>query len=683
MKKTVILVAALFSVVIGLAQTQSWSLDGNSGTSSSKFLGTTDNKPLIFKVNNVIAGTPGYEDNKYNVSFGYKSFRNHSTAGMGNVAVGAQALEYGMGAGNVAIGHWAMLYNSGQHNVAIGPSTLIEKADTIDFNIAIGSSALNKNRARGNVAVGYMSGANNSTASAITAIGHKALLHNTTGGQNTAAGFNALINNTTGYNNTAIGAWTMVSNTSGMYNTAVGMEALYANTTGKYNTALGEETLRQNKTGSSNVGLGSGALYSNTTGSINTAVGTSALWVNTTGKQNVAVGMEALAGNYDGNFNTAVGTRALWSTVNDPGAIHFGHGSNNTAVGFETLREITTGDSNVGMGLHALLATTTGKNNVAVGNKALVNNVEGTGNTAIGHGATAVKSNLRNSTAIGNGARVMLSDQIRLGNSSVSSIGGRVGWTTISDKRVSKNIKQKVPGLDFINLLQPVTYNIDLDAVDKISDQGGEGIGSRSYSTEERKSREAQQKIKYTGLIAQDVEKVAKEIGYDFSGIDSDGTETGLYGLRYSEFVVPLIQAVQELSLRNTNMDDKIQELEEINNSLLGQIAEIQTKLLLMSRFLFPGSEIEMTSYKKNYLEQNVPNPFINSTSIPYMIAEDFSDARIVLSDNSGRIVNQIPINDPGEGSVPVEMGSLGSGIYFYTLYVDKRMIDTKKMLKK
>jgi hypothetical protein len=51
------------------------------------------------------------------------------------------------------------------------------------------------------------------------------------------------------------------------------------------------------------------------------------------------------------------------------------------------------------------------------------------------------------------------------------------------------------------------------------------------------------EKIRFSGFIAQDVEKAAQNIGYDFSGIDKTGTTLGL---RYSEFVVPLVKAIQE-----------------------------------------------------------------------------------------------------------------------------------------
>ena len=49
-----------------------------------------------------------------------------------------------------------------------------------------------------------------------------------------------------------------------------------------------------------------------------------------------------------------------------------------------------------------------------------------------------------------------------------------------------------------------------------------------------------------TGFVAQEVEKTAKEIGYDFSGVDAPKNEKDLYGLRYAQFVPSLVKAIQE-----------------------------------------------------------------------------------------------------------------------------------------
>jgi hypothetical protein len=150
-----------------------------------------------------------------------------------------------------------------------------------------------------------------------------------------------------------------------------------------------------------------------------------------------------------------------------------------------------------------------------------------------------------NSTALGNGATITASNQVRIGSvGSVygydpTSIGGVVGWTTLSDGRVKKNIKQNVPGLAFIDKLQPITYNLDLDAADKIiqrpqiKDKDGKTVLPLQSDINALK---AQQAAVHTGFVAQDVEKAAKSINYDFSGVDPAKNDKDLYGLRYAEF---------------------------------------------------------------------------------------------------------------------------------------------------
>ena len=49
-----------------------------------------------------------------------------------------------------------------------------------------------------------------------------------------------------------------------------------------------------------------------------------------------------------------------------------------------------------------------------------------------------------------------------------------------------------------------------------------------------------------TGFIAQEVEAVAQKVGFNFDGVSTPQNETDLYGIRYAEFVVPLVKAMQE-----------------------------------------------------------------------------------------------------------------------------------------
>ena len=64
-----------------------------------------------------------------------------------------------------------------------------------------------------------------------------------------------------------------------------------------------------------------------------------------------------------------------------------------------------------------------------------------------------------------------------------------------------------------------------------------------------------------TGLIAQEVEEASKSLGYDFSVNVQPQSEKGYYSLRYSDLVVPLINAVQIPSRQNEELALGINEL--------------------------------------------------------------------------------------------------------------------------
>ena len=90
--------------------------------------------------------------------------------------------------------------------------------------------------------------------------------------------------------------------------------------------------------------------------------------------------------------------------------------------------------------------------------------------------------------------------------------------------------------------LEPVTYNWDVLKLDKFF-----GVNEEvNKDADAQKSREYAEKITYTGFLAQDVEKAAQEVGYNFSGVVHPQNEQSIYSVRYAEFVVPLVKAVQE-----------------------------------------------------------------------------------------------------------------------------------------
>jgi len=606
----------------------------------------------LFQMNNISAGNTG-SSVQNNVSFGYGTLSN-LLSGNYNTATGYHALRYNTtGSNNTANGYQALYTNTGSNNIANG----------------------------------YQALRNNNTGTNNTANGSQALFSNTTGDHNTANGTQALYSNTTGDNNTANGYQALYTNT-GSNNTANGTQALYFNTTGSNNTANGYHALYNNK-GSGNTANGSQALYSNTTGASNTAIGFQALTLNTTGYDNTANGYRALRSNTTGTYNIANGTNALYANMT---------GDYNTANGAYTLYSNTTGVSNTANGNDALYANTTGSYNVANGSFALYANTTGSFNTAVGYYANAGANNLTNTTAIGYDAQAIANNQVVIGNYTVTSVGGNVTWTTTSDGRAKKNIQSNVPGLAFINALQPVTYNLNLDAVDNLLKSDDPKVNSfrdsvrMSRSPEEQEieaqARADKEKIVYTGFIAQDVEKTAKSIGYDFSGVDAPENGKGAYGLRYAEFVVPLVKAVQELSEQNDAKDAAIASLQEQVDRLNAKVdeltaspAQIRSAAVVIDEGEGGVANISSTMEQQATLYQNTPNPFNQSTQIRFYVPETVSNALLCIYDLQGKQLKQTVITKRGYGMETVFASEFPAGIYLYALLAEGNQVDVKRMI--
>ncbi len=109
-----------------------------------------------------------------------------------------------------------------------------------------------------------------------------------------------------------------------------------------------------------------------------------------------------------------------------------------------------------------------------------------------------------------------------------------VNTVTPSDRNLKENIIQDVLGLDFINKLNPVSYNL-ISSPDK----------------------------RHIGIIAQEVEEVTQSLNYtSFGAIHPPTGENSYYSVNYSEFIPSLIQSIKELSQENESLKNRIAALE-------------------------------------------------------------------------------------------------------------------------
>ena len=561
-------------------------------------------------VGNIAIGSGALKSNTYgqsNLAFG-KGALYQNTTGKFCIAIGENALQNNGrtlvggqdGSFNIAIGNDALKTNvATEDNLAIGNQALSRLSPdngwwNTERNVAIGNYSLRMlDRGRYNTAVGHQSMGSNEWASGCVAVGYYAhgsydsavvsepnvaigyaalqgdweelinhygnvavgavsMVDVYSGSMNTGVGYASLNKLRTGQGNAALGYRALENITSGKSNVAIGNRALNAMTKQSNNTAVGDSALMNNyynlvefhpEYAVKNTAIGAKSMLANTTGYDCTAVGMNAMAGNTTGSENAVVGKDALLNNTTGSQNTAIGTRALRNNST---------GAKNVAVGFMALGENTTSASmtaNVAIGCYAGGAITTAYGNVLIGENAGRNVTTGTNNVWIGKSIGDVGTvDYDNSIAIGHDAPVDANNKARIGNSAVSSIGGQVNWTAFSDGRFKKDLKEDVPGLQFISLLRPITYNVDLSAL------------NAHYGMPPQVDRTDVTVTRYTGFVAQEVAEAAEAVGYDFSGVDNS-SET--LGLRYAEFVVPLVKAVQEQQAIIEQLLMRIEELEK------------------------------------------------------------------------------------------------------------------------
>jgi len=81
-------------------------------------------------------------------------------------------------------------------------------------------------------------------------------------------------------------------------------------------------------------------------------------------------------------------------------------------------------------------------------------------------------------------------------------------------------------------------------------------------------------------------------------------------------------------------------------------------------------------------LSQNTPNPFsYGVTNINYFIPNDSQLAILRIFNSWGQTIRQIPIKNRGEGILEIQADDFDGGIYYYTLEIDGKMMDSKKMI--
>ncbi len=289
--------------------------------------------------------------------------------------------------------------------------------------------------------------------------------------------------------------------------------------------------------GSGNTGLGANALLNNIYGEENTAIGSGALYT-----QSYSAGNSSYQ-----SSNTAVGFNALHFNQPD---VAYPDGTRNTAIGANSLFSNTDGYANTALGNQSLISLTFGYDITALGYGAGSQRQYGYFNTFVGASADAAAEYLFDATAIGYNAVVDDSYHVRIGDGSVTQIGGQVAWSNLSDARAKTDIRDLDLGLDFVMALRPVSFTLR------------QGNGRTDM-----------------GFVAQDVEALLGD-GFNVLGIGGDKDRT--LSLRYADLMAPMVKAIQDQQAQLAAKDARIADLEKNQSTQQAQIDELRAQVRLL-----------------------------------------------------------------------------------------------------
>ncbi|MFY9309327.1 MAG: tail fiber domain-containing protein [Bacteroidia bacterium] len=250
------------------------------------------------------------------------------------------------------------------------------------------------------------------------------------------------------------------------------------------------------------------------------------------------------------------------------------------------------------------------------------------------------------------------------GTSYLNGNGSVNGTWTVSDQQFKTNIDTIANVSEFINQLKPRTYFYDTTNV------YGLNFGNkRQY-----------------GFVAQEIEEIMPElVKAESKGEELDSLGNVMHpgftfkSVNYIELIAVLTKGIQEQQKQIESLTAKTAELTERINSCCTIGEERST---LTNGSYVNKTDIKLTNAQSIVLEQNVPNPFAEQTSISYYLPDNTQKAQMLFYNAQGRLIQSVDLKEKGKGMVNVFASDLSNGIYTYTLVVDGKVIETKKMVK-
>jgi len=537
-----------------------------------------------------------------------------------------------------------------------------------------------------NTFIGTNAGAANTNGEENAFLGNAAGYKNVTGSYNSFFGSTTGRANTTGSRNSFFGSAAGRANTTGFANSFFGEEAGLYNTTGFINSFFGVDAGKDNTTGSGNSFFGKGAGEANTEGFSNSFVGADAGRDNTFGAYNSFIGNDAGIDNTTGNYNTFIGNESgnLSGTVLD----------RTIAIGYQAKVNCTNCAVIGGTGTNAV--------NVGIGTSTPTEKLDIVSNGDLSIKATAgdeFYSSLKlfaegfNPLAPDNGFELLYDDEyqeFKLFRRDLDDGSGEVVvWT--SDGNMEVRGAMEVDGNFYVDEDAEVRGDLDVNGTFINSDKRFKkqikridspltrlhrvnGV-SYAFKNQEFAARNFT-KRRTLGLIAQEVEKVFPML------VKED--EEGYKAVNYDGLIPVLIEATKEqqqlIDLQKETLTTQSQQLAD-QQQQINELKGVVDKLLAARTAPQKTNNYTLPLLQKARLGQNQPNPFNETTLIDYYLPENVQTASIQVTSLSGQVLGAVQILEKGQGQVNIQAQTYPTGTYNYSLIVDGRVVETKKMV--
>jgi hypothetical protein len=238
----------------------------------------------------------------------------------------------------------------------------------------------------------------------------------------------------------------------------------------------------------------------------------------------------------------------------------------------------------------------------------------------------------------------------------------------VSDQQFKINLDSIQSALEIVKQLKPRTFEYTNDAHFNFP-------AGRNY-----------------GFVAQDVEQVIPELVRETvapATIDSLGNQVlpslNYKTLNYQGIIPVLTKAIQEQQLQLASKDSAINSLNDRLTALENCINALNlcgNPQAVNQNNTVTAIPVELSDAQAIVLEQNVPNPFAEQTTINYFLPENVAKAQMLFYNAQGKLIQSVELSQKGKGSINVFAQDLSSGIYTYTLVADGKIVETKKMIK-